>query len=864
MPTESETKSVDFLSGLSGLLTDLIGLVCLRGSPLAGFTTIAGYQCVTINIEKLTPEADNLTYLVTTPTMGTSSSQNVKALHAAFEQRAKPSPSESRANSLLQARLANSSTADALIPQLDEEATPLASRKRKSTSDLAQESFRKKVMKVNSDQESQLAKEIRSIPDENIHVLPGQRSDYLRQITGPESFTFCSPFDELAFSSMSFQTAVDQLGELPQISSNLRSKHQAISLHMTSTLDEKLKRFEEAGQRYNLLAKYLDTLETMARNLRSAALVRPVPEEAAAPPPLAEQPGQANEDDGPQNKEVDKPMLERDDGEDEEEEHRLSPACIDEIADVSQSVSLPTIAESSNEAEHAEVPEPTHNVTLQAKLEKIWEQMPREAEGSTGAPASPAQNLATERRSHTETDVPAVPSGESVVDVPKSPERATNGTASSPEPQRFLERRNATGEPPSSSTVSHRAEETRDEAEAEPENRATTPAPEVIVKVEAPTPRKIGLEEYMRMKGKLAASNSTQKFEEPKPRVDTTSSAPSNEERETEPAKELRPSGSAENAKQQESSERADVTAGTGPPKEKQPANEPAVAETKAISVALTSPVATEARAPREEIKPAVYKSELRIVTIDRPFGQTDDDRSRESVLRKSSPHPHSRSQSADRPIAKRRDSRGEHTPIRVVYLQDAAKSPPPRSSRSSSIDSRERDRDRYHRSAPASIRNSPTLKDDIEEGEVADSWSGETPTSSRFDRNRRSGYFSFADRERERDRDRDRSSRNPVSPISVRKLDRERDRDRDSARSYSPSVSNRDSVSSRDRYWDRDRDREKDRARDRDRDPDRNRARDRERDRERERDWNDSKEPDTRSASSSSAWDKDRDRANP
>ncbi|KAJ3047702.1 hypothetical protein HK097_011284, partial [Rhizophlyctis rosea] len=106
------------------------------------------------------------------------------------------------------------------------------------------------------------------VPDVNFHVLPGQRSDWLRRTHSAANLTYASEYDDLAFapltSSLTDPSPIPP-DTLPNLSPNLASKYYAITGHITGQLEAKIRQYEEICGQYRHSLNFAKRLEGIGK-----------------------------------------------------------------------------------------------------------------------------------------------------------------------------------------------------------------------------------------------------------------------------------------------------------------------------------------------------------------------------------------------------------------------------------------------------------------------------------------------------------------------------------------------------------------------------------------------------------------------
>ncbi|KAJ3020835.1 hypothetical protein HKX48_000135 [Thoreauomyces humboldtii] len=898
---EVGANSGEVLEELTALLADLVGLVGVRDADKQ-----------IRHAEQLIPDVEGSASTLLGNGISSGLTE-IKKMHTSLREQTQALSAKALGNG---ADDDDSKYADA-APVIEDRQVP-PGRKRKITSESMPEKPTKRIRTSDSQGKGFIG--VREVPDENLQVFPGQRSDFLRQVTDMHSLMFSSPFDELAFSSIQPGTDPDRPIDLrPGLTPNLVSKYDAIVAHMSSSLHEKMQRYSDACVKYEAVARNLESIEGIGPDqIREAvsiggppsppnekldvdpeesdqASVLPRVDQRTVTPVIAEllrlssierrsifetvghlydfciahSLGDSNVPEAAmldlfiralETSDQDVAGIVRDwetsrlgmdmdetgqpgDEKDAESRERMD---VDIVAERSRQAS-PAASEQVSLADRL-VEEPTKELEVQKDLMTTDDGLPDRTVPRQNIPEKAGEEvLEKESTSSMELDPAGVPN------------------RASEEPTTVLPREDTIpkDEPPGATV------------------RANTPEPVVAVepKPATPVPRRIGLEEYFREKERRSAEKTARLSETPDVEVTPFPSLGDGKPSTSEGV--IQPVGAAAALSDRSASN----------PETNAVHKSPATAEVLDLSTPTAkTDVVAEPMSPKRQARPSSPEpaplfsadpptpplesippptsSESALSPVDPPTPTADDGsrpitpetnvkvsadrttpvpelRSDEDIRSRNPPthdaldrvsaessRSHTRSQSMDTAlpaVRRQRDARTDDaSPLRIVYLQD----PSPltalatstmgaghrNTSRSSSIDSRERDRP--HRSAPASLRNSP--KDDIEEGEVADSidhWqppSSATATSSRFerDRNRRAGYFGPS-LHLSNLSDRLPLSRSSESPgVTNRRTDRGV-----ISRPFSPGLSGgRERGGSRERHWDRDRDRgERDRG-DRDR----------------------------------------------
>ncbi|KNC96243.1 uncharacterized protein SPPG_08397 [Spizellomyces punctatus DAOM BR117] len=863
LSSETSGGTSEFVDEASVILKDLVGLVCVRGSPLAGSSAIFSYQSPSINTDQLIAElagsSGQFPFLSAETASGFPELKDIEKLHESFIRDTVAEHVKGDLNGAeVLATLAHPSP-------LQDTNNGIAPRKRKSTADIPTDRGSKKVKT-----DSKLAQEIRRIPDENIQVFPGQRSDFLRRVNSSHSMIFCSPFDELSFSSLlpSDPTA-ERVSEFSELTPNLISKYDAMSTYMTTTVATKMERYQETCKKYNVLLRCLDSLNRINReNIRKAVLKEGKEGneagddvDVAVPMEGVEQSENAAEGETTQEADNAVHAVQR-----EREGDKLvvtNGAMSGAPSSIMSSHETPARNDEKAQRSSEEKASPTGTTTQPMDLsteggrESLSDNVAAEAENaakSRGLSSSPSgeieasvsNKLVLHSPTGRDSDEVERPIQEATVDKEEtstsnmeieprdSPKNISNDKAEVNEEETIKKSMSPEEEPP---TPTERAPEEakrdvtppsleKPEIPSEPKTDNTEEmeeppraveklTAEPIAEIEAPAevkpaPRRIGLQEYLRQKGKL-------------PSVTSTSTEP------TPP--------SLEGAGEEQEQQNADV-----PPEIPKPQT-PELGQTPSDVKAGDDKVAGSGEdqenkndQPKETDRSPQYTTRER--TPVKLVKQADDIQSNQDADGKS---PVDSSVSEPAKNAKgtgRRDigSEASKTATAETIASPHRSTSSRVSSRSSSVDGRQQS---TSRSAPASTITSD--KDDVEEGEVSDSMDRRSTSSGRQDRTRRSGYFGSTPLYTSLYGDR--PSREPSSPgVASRRLER------DGSRGWSPL-----SSGGRDRERDRDR-------------GDRDRAGSKERERhwdgrERERDRGDREGSFNSYRPGSGTWDRDRDR---
>ncbi|TPX65873.1 hypothetical protein SpCBS45565_g04892 [Spizellomyces sp. 'palustris'] len=866
LSSEASGGTSDFVDEASVILKDLVGLVCVRGSPLAGSSAILSYQSPSINTDQLITElagsSGQFPFLSAEAASGFPELKDIEKLH---ESLIRDTVAENVKGNLNGAEVLATL---AHPPPLHDTNSGTATRKRKSTADIQIGKGNKKVKT-----DFKLAQEIRRIPDENIQVFPGQRSDFLRRVNSAHSMIFCSPFDELSFSSLlpSDPTA-ERMTEFSELTPNLISKYDAMSTYMTTTVATKMERYQETCKKYNVLLRCLDSLNRINReDIRKAVLKEgtegnEVADDADVAVPMegVEQSENAAEveimreaNDGvhlvQREREGDElvvtngampdapssmmsphetPARNDEKAQQPSKEEASSTDTVTQPMDISagvgreSSLSDNVATEAENAAKKREL-SPTPSVEIEASVsdKRLGLDSPTghdsdEVERRMQAATIEQEIKLTTTREIEPQDRPVnVSIGKAEVNEEEKINRSISPEEEPPTPNERAPveaKRDVTPASPEKPEIPSepKTDDTEEMEEAPRAVEKLTAEPFAEIETppkEKPAPRRIGLQEYLRQKGKLPAVTSTSTESTPpsledgcEDEVQQDADVPSEIPKPQTPELGQTPS---------DRKDREDRLIGSG--EEQEHKND------QPKETGRSPQYATREQTPVTRVKQTPDSSEP-------DHNQSNQDAGGNSSLDSSVSEPAKHAKGTVR-----RDIGSEASKTATVEtVASPHRSTSSRvSSRSSSIDGRQQS---TSRSAPASTVTSD--KDDVEEGEVSDSMDRRSSSSGRHDRTRRSGYFGSTPLYTSLYGDR--PSREPSSPVvASRRLER------DGSRGWSPL-----SSGGRDRERDRDRAGSKERERHWD-------GRERERDRgDREGSFN-SYRP------GSGTWDRDRDR---
>ncbi|KAI9008218.1 hypothetical protein BC832DRAFT_591444 [Gaertneriomyces semiglobifer] len=231
------------------VLRDMVGIVSVRGSASRTAATVAtlsasqlmmyGYQPGNISPELLQNDLE----------------QGIDA------------SSEWAKIERLQAEWAKSPMDDSTLA-LDDVSVPkpTTQKKRKHLTD--NEADHPKRVRTDKDSKRKSDDSVIVLPDENIQVLPGQRSDFFRIVHGVKSLAFTSAFDEQAFSLPTASPMGNPGGAIPKQSmpANLQSKLNAIGTHVDALLQRKMQQYDDVCKDYAQYEAVLRILDSIGQS----------------------------------------------------------------------------------------------------------------------------------------------------------------------------------------------------------------------------------------------------------------------------------------------------------------------------------------------------------------------------------------------------------------------------------------------------------------------------------------------------------------------------------------------------------------------------------------------------------------------